>query len=400
MATHTVSHTRTSPQLGIWGKSLLPVSLASVLLVFCIAVACFHEDRSIADSWGGEEPAHMIVTAPSEGITSLRNGRAVHVTGDLSVKSNLQDETFGLSVPAVKMRRRVVLYQWEETVANEARSQLGGTIQNVQDARYRKVWHRNIIPSQGFLVKRSPENPKAKTIEDQEYLAKEVQLGDYTLAISMLDNLQQYKPLPRKYLQKEKVPAAMQASVHPIEGGWYIGNNPHVPQIGDMKVMYDVILPGPVTALGQQRSTQLGPWITRFNQRIEFLQQGSYSKAQVVAALPHEDLVQSWSIRVGVWLLMSLTIFLLMKPLAGLTRSQSTMRNISLGVQVGISLLAGGSLVLVNASMMWLFYQPILAIGIFVTSIALAILVYWILSRYNTNRTVEPWNPRMAAVSY
>ena len=43
------------------------------------------------------------------------NGALVLVSGELNIQDSLKDEKYGISMPAVKMRRVVQVFQWHET---------------------------------------------------------------------------------------------------------------------------------------------------------------------------------------------------------------------------------------------------------------------------------------------
>ena len=55
----------------------------------------------------------MILQSPEE-IYPENEGKLVHVSGYLDIFDPLQDPPYGVSIAAVKLKRRVQMYQWVE----------------------------------------------------------------------------------------------------------------------------------------------------------------------------------------------------------------------------------------------------------------------------------------------
>ena len=187
-----------------------------------------------------QEPAkNHAITSQSE----LDSQPSKHQSLSLYTSDVLTDESFGIFVNAVKLIRRVEVYQWKEIQHTRESRRQDGVVTRTTTYTYSKDWSENIIDSDGFKES-GHDNPKSCRYKSEEFLATNVTRGKNGVRLSVsqigqIDNMVPYA-LPKQY-------ACPLTGAQRVGDAVYLQNpespnhNPSQPIVGDMRVSFFIV---------------------------------------------------------------------------------------------------------------------------------------------------------------
>lgn len=165
------------------GKSLKGVIVGIILFVGAIPLLFWNEGRSVKTTAALTEAESVCTTLPSiDKVDALYEGKMVHATGDAVTEDVLRDDMFsGVSCKAIRLRRMVEYYQWDEESHTREEKQAGGSVRKVTTYSYHKRWVRNPINSSGFKRPGHENTVFFQGVDDMSLTAQNVTFGAFTL---------------------------------------------------------------------------------------------------------------------------------------------------------------------------------------------------------------------------
>ena len=123
-----------------------------IFLVVGIVILWSNEGRTVKTQSAILEAEKSYIQIKSDKIQSKNDGKLVATKGKIDSDSlnELRDDTFGINVKAVKLRRKVEMYQWQENEDTKTETQMGGTTKETTTYSYEKVWSEEPIDSSKF----------------------------------------------------------------------------------------------------------------------------------------------------------------------------------------------------------------------------------------------------------
>ena len=243
-----------------------------------------------------------------------------------------------------------------------ARKRHGGGEKTV--TKYRKTWSENHIDSGNFRKRQGHENPADISFPSEEDEASRVTVGAYQLSASLIEKIDAFENLR---LPGEGLPSQLSGkTVHRTGNSLYVGNDPSSPQIGDLKVRFEVVpTETEVSVVSRQKGNRLEPYLSKTG-TVELLQMGLASADLMFNAAEEELTFETWLIRLAGIAAMAIGLGMLFKILSTVI-DRIPFVGIHIGTVVGvgtslIAILIALPLALLTIAIAWFFVRPVLSI--------------------------------------
>ena len=408
-------------------------SIGSGFVMFCLATALlwWNEGRAVKTEKMLDEAAGAYVEMenPNKKDASL-DGELICGTAMATTEDSLVDAQFGIGANAIAISRKVEYYQWVEHSQSKSEDKLGGKEVTTTTYTYSKEWVSSPVQSSEF---KDPayqnKNMVLTTIEDASQYSENVSFGAYKLNESLIhsissregmdlaiseDLLKQFDKsaqvaYERFYGVKQKLPepeqtvvlsdsakavadslkavndsinAAMAKAenkkdfeyIHQASNVLYFGRVPGSPEVGDVRVTFEKVVPAKVTVMAVVDGDTFKPYKAKNGKRFQTLVMGKKSGDEIIDAEKEANNMWLWALRI-------LGIMLVIAGLKGIFGFIETILKVVpfiagiFGWGVGIVCTVIGvvwSLIII--ALAWLFYRPLLGIAL----LALAGFLVWV----------------------
>lgn len=364
------SHTVTSSTgwFGRIGGAIKGLIVGLILIVVSFPVLFLNEGRAVKTQKTLEEGASSVVKVSAGAVESKNDGKLVYMTGNTEIPElAISDETFKVSAIALKLRRKVEIYQWKEEEKTETKKKIGGGEERVTNYTYTKVWSDRPIDSANFNEKQKHANPEP-ALSEEEWVVGKVDLGAFTLSSGLVGQINNYTPLNVPFapdLQEEIVGKKL----HKEGAGFYLGVDPTSPAIGDLRVTYETVFPGAASLIAKQKNNTFEPFMAKAGGTIEMLSTGTVSSESMFAAAHASNRILTWGLRLLGVVLMFIGFSLLFRPLSVLADVVPLFGNI-VGAGTGIvAFLLSVPISLLVISVAWIFYRPLVGLPLALTAV-------------------------------
>lgn len=268
-----------------------------------------------------------------------------------------------LSAPALKLKRTVSLYQWRETM-NTRSSGPAAT----PEASYTSGWEDAVVDSTAFVSGAGHANPPRMPFPAQTLVAAPIRLGAFTLPPEYVGKLDRFDPLAGDAL-RQALPAEIRDKVRMTADGVFIGENPQAPAVGDLKISYAVVRSQPVTVVARQSDATFSPYKTETGLISEF-RPGTLTAQEVFGKAQRENATMTWILRLVGFAAMFLGLVMVFKPLSVVADVVPFIGAIVAKGAAFIAFFLALFCALLTMALAWIFYRPVLAIGLVLVAVA------------------------------
>ncbi|MBR4522231.1 MAG: TMEM43 family protein [Prevotella sp.] len=414
------------------GKSFK--AIGSGFLLFCIGTALlwWNEGRTVKTAKMLEEAGGACVEMenPNKKDASL-DGELICGTAMATTEDSLSDSQFGVGAKAIALHRKVEYYQWVEQSDEKTEDKLGGKEVTTTTYTYSKEWVSSPVESAEF---KDPayqnKNMVLTTVEGYDKYAENVKFGAYKLNESLIHLISSREGLDLaisedllKELDKSAQTAyesfygvkksAQQAEQQPTETAvlsdsakavadslkavndsiiknaqnkkdleyihqasnvLYFGRVPGSPEVGDVRVTFEKVVPAKVTVMAVVDGETFKAFKAKNGKRFQTLVMGKKTGDEILEA--EEDANGFWK-----WVWRIVGVLLVIGGLNGILGFIETILKVVpfiagiFGWGVGVvCTIVGIVWSLIVIAVAWLFYRPVLGIAL----LAISAFLIWV----------------------
>jgi hypothetical protein len=336
-----------------------------IIFIVAFPVIFWNEGRAVKTYRTLKEGARVVVPIAEDRVDPANEGKLVHLTGMTATKDILEDGEFGIAANAIKLKRTVQMYQWKENKSTEERKKLGGGTTSETTYSYQKVWSDNIIDSSHFKRPQEYVNPTNMAYMGQEYVSTDVKLGAFSLSRSLINKINSFEDMEIQN-SLAHLPSALQGKIKVQGNSYYVGTNPQSPEIGDLRIAFQIIRPRTLSIISRQIGNSFEPYYTKAGEQIELLQVGDISVGNMFETAQKENSILTWILRFVGFVLFFIGLFLILNPLSVLADVIPFIGSIIGGGVFIVAFLLALAFSLVTISIAWLVYRPILSLSLLV----------------------------------
>ena len=408
------------------GNSFKAIGSGFLLFIAGTALLWWNEGRAVKTEKMLEEAgsAYVEMENPNKKDASLE-GELICGTALATTEDSLSDAQFGIGAKAISLRRTVEYYQWVEHSTEKKEDKLGGKEVTTTTYTYSKEWVGRPVESASF---KDPAYQNKNTVlasfENDEQWAENVSWGAYTLPEGLVHSIssregidlaiaedllkqfdrntqtayERFYGVKQKSLQpaepvvnvvlsdsaqavadslkavNDSINEAMAKAenkkdleyVHQASNVLYFGRVPGSPEVGDVRVTFEKVVPAKVTVMAVVDGNTFKPFKAKNGKRFQTLVMGKKSGDEIIEDAQDANSMWTWALRI-------LGVLMVIGGLKGIFGFVETILKVVpfiagiFGWGVGlVCSIIGIAWSLIVIAIAWLFYRPLLGIGLLV----------------------------------
>lgn len=384
-----VTEVQTESYFSRLGNSFKGIGGGLLLFLIAFPLLFWNEGRAVKRAKALETGAGAVVSVQADKVDPANEGKLVHVTAKADTKDVLTDPLFKISSTAIRLERRVEMYQWKQNESSKTEKQLGGGTKKTTVYTYEKVWSDKPVNS-AYFKEAGHENP-GFPFESEKLRANHVTLGDFLLNDSLVDRLGDSRklPVPADY----KLPAALSgksdaAYVHvsrkssapsqvsqeqPADNAGDAALTE--PAIGDLRISWYAVVPHEVSIVARQTGKTFSAYPVG-SESILLIADSVQSAEAMFQSAQSANSAMTWFLRIAGLVMMYVGLSCVLRPLSVLMDVIPFLGDlIGAGISL-ISFLIALPCTLVTIAVAWIYYRPLLGIGLLVVAAVLIVFLF------------------------
>lgn len=363
------------------GNSIKGILVGLIMVVIAFPVLFWNEGRAVKTRKDLNQGAKDFVMVDAAKVDASNDGKLVHFSGMAEAEGKRKDEVLNVKAEALVLRRNVEMYQWYEDVKTEKKKKLGGGEEVTNTYSYSKKWAEGRIDSSKFKKPGGRDNP-ALPISSQRWVASPITVGEYELPESLVVKINQVGALSLdgvKKLPKELAGRKLKKSGDTL----YLAKDPGSPEVGDVRINYEVVNPTVVSVISKQKGNKLEPFQGDAGTSIHMLQVGEHSAEAMFESAQQSNKVMTWILRAVGFFVMFFGFNLIFKPLSVVADVLPIAGSI-VGAGTGlVAFLLAAPLSLITIAVAWVFYRPLIGVPLLILA---GVGLFFLIKKLRENR--------------
>lgn len=368
------------------GNSFKGIGGGIILFIAATVLLWWNEGRAVKTTkmLNEAQGAYVEMENPSK-IDPALDGELVHATAVATTQDSLVDARFGFGATAISLQRSVEYYQWVEHAESKSEDKLGGKEVTTTTYTYTKEWVSSPVQSSEF---KDPEyqnkNMVLTTVDPQTQWAENVTFGAYKLNESLSHCISSREPVQLaidESILKDLNDGISRIQkkdslnyVHQDANVLYIGRVPASPEVGDVRITWEKVVPAKVTIISQVDGDTFKAYKAKNGKTFQTLVMGKKDASEIFESEHSANKLLLWVLRI-------LGVILVIAGLKGIFGFLETLLKVvpflanilGWGVSL-VCFVAGLAWSLVVIALAWLTYRPVLGISLLV----IAGLLVWV----------------------
>ena len=351
------------------GQAIVGVLIGLLAIVVSIGLLFWNEGRAIRTAQGLSEGAGIVRSVSADAVDPGNAGRLIHVSGVLSTAGPVADPDFAVRARGVRLERHVDVYQWKEETHSETRGKFGGGEERTTTYKYVRTWSDQPIDSDRFKEPRGHTNP-VMTYRSRESLAAGTRLGAFAVPDSLLHGFGEARRLEVSEAQANALEIRVNKPVSVNDGVLYVGRDRSQPAIGDMRISFSEVPLQMASVVAAQSGAGFAPFPTRTGTTVELISPGTVPAAIMFQHAEEENVTLTWILRLCGVVLMLIGFGLVLRPLSVAASVIPLLGDVMGAGTFLVALVCTMAVAPVVIALGWLWYRPLIGIGVLVAGAA------------------------------
>ncbi|GEO98524.1 TMEM43 family protein [Methylobacterium haplocladii] len=345
------------------GDSIGALVVGLILIPLACAGLFWNEGHAVKVARALDEVGRLVHSVPADRLDPAYNDKLIQVSGPTASAKGVADDALGVKAKGLKLSRNVEMYQWHEKESGSG-----------QDRKftYSREWSSSAVSSGSFHAPSGHQNP-AFTLKSRDFGAADAMVGAVPVGAKAVLLLGGAEDTP---VDEAGVATAKKALGRPVQasgGGYYAGESPDSPRVGDMRITYKIVPEGPASFIGRQEPGGLEAYRASNGQEILLGYTGTHSADAVVQMGQDDNRLFTWIIRAVALLFLLVGFVMLFAPVNILASYVPILGSLVGGATFLVALVATLVVGPTVMAIAWFVYRPLLAGGIIAGAVVLAL---------------------------